>query len=80
MPDGVAAHSPMSTNPAWLIDEYASIRFTLRWTRASDAPTSIVSAARAQTIGRQPSCWVNSAEASTRSTAANAPTFTTAAM
>ena len=39
-------------NPAWLIDEYASIRLTLVCTTASTEPTTTVSTASAQTIGR----------------------------
>jgi len=32
-------------NPAWLIDEYASMRFTLVWLTATTAPTNKVSTA-----------------------------------
>ena len=66
--------------PAWLIEEYASSRLTLRWTSATLAPTTQVRMTSTKRIGRQVSSWVPSAETSTRSSAANAPTFTIEAM
>ena len=47
-----AASTPTSMNPAWLIDEYASIRLTSVWTTAIIAPTSSVSTASTQITGR----------------------------
>ena len=38
-PARVAACTPTRMNPAWLIDEYASIRFTSVWMIASADPT-----------------------------------------
>ena len=42
----------MRMNPAWLIDENASIRFTLVCTTAITEPTTTVNTAMAQMIGR----------------------------
>ena len=39
--------------PAWLIDEYAIIRFTFVWTMATMAPTSRVRTASAVMAGCQ---------------------------
>ena len=66
--------------PAWLIDEYASMRLALRWIRASEAPTTVVRTTSTQMIGRQVSIWVPSAEITTRTNAAKAPTLTIEAM
>ena len=43
-----AATMPRSRNPAWLIEEYASMRFTFFWTRAATLPTTIVMTATAR--------------------------------
>ncbi len=66
--------------PAWLIEEYASSRLTLRWTRATTAPTTHVAMIITKRIGRQVSSCVPRAEINTRNSAANAPTLTTEAM
>jgi len=76
VPRTVPAQMPSSMKPAWLIDEYASIRFTLRCTSARLAPTRVVSAIITQRIGRHVASWVPSEEISTRTSAAKAPTFT----
>ena len=52
-PRALAASTPMRMNPAWLIEEYASIRLTSVWTTAPIEPTSSDSTASTQTIGRQ---------------------------
>jgi len=80
VPRMVPAQTPSKMNPAWLIEEYASIRFTLRCTTASDAPTSVVSTMSIHRIGRHVSSWVPRAEMSTRINAAKAPTLTIEAM
>ena len=80
MPRIVPAHTPSRMKPAWLIEEYASMRLTLRCTTASDAPTTVVRTMRIHRIGRQVSSWVPRAEMSTRINAAKAPTLTIEAM
>src|SRR6056297_768272 len=50
-----AASTPTRMKPAWLIDEYASIRLTLSCTTARTEPTTSVTRASTQTIGRQSS-------------------------
>ena len=67
-------------NPAWLIDEYASIRFTLVCTTAITDPTTSVSTASTQIAGRQSSRQCGSATTSTRSIAANAAALPADAM
>src|SRR5687768_113770 len=66
--------------PAWLIDEYASIRFTFVCTTASAEPITSVTTATTQIAGRQSSRQCGSAYTSTRIIAANAATFPTDAM
>ena len=66
MPRIVPAQMPSRMKPAWLIDEYASMRLTLRCTSASAAPTSVVRTISTQRIGRHVSSCVPSAEMSTR--------------
>ncbi len=67
-------------NPAWLIDEYASIRFTSRCTRPRIAPTSSVRMAINQSSGCQSVRSVPKVEKKTRSSAANPPALARAVM
>src|SRR5262245_2456409 len=67
-------------NPAWLIDEYASIRLTSVCTTASTAPTSKVATANAYTYGCQSILLSVNATTKTRSIPAKAAAFTAEAM
>ena len=62
----------MRMNPAWLMDEYASMRFTLVCTTAEMEPMTNVRIAMIHTTGRQSSFQAGNATTSTRSMAANA--------
>ena len=62
----------MRMNPAWLMDEYASMRFTFVCTTAEIEPMINVRIAMIQTTGRQSSFQLGNAITSTRSMAANA--------
>ena len=53
MPSALAACTPTRMNPAWLIDEYASIRFTSVWMIARAEPTTMLSTASTHTTGFQ---------------------------
>ena len=66
--------------PAWLIDEYASMRLTSVCTTASTEPTMSVITASNQTAGRQSSARAERATVNTRIRAANATTLPTEAM
>ena len=66
--------------PAWLIDEYASMRFTSVWTTASTEPTTTDAMASTQITGRQSSARLPSAVTRTRSMAAKAASLPTDAM
>ena len=66
--------------PAWLIDEYASMRFTLVCTTARTEPTITVTTANTQIAGRQSSRQYGRPVFSTRSIAANAATLPADAM
>ncbi len=63
--------------PAWLIDEYASMRFTSVCTTASTDPTTNVNIARTTTTGRQSSDRLERASENTRRRATNAAVFPT---
>src|SRR3984893_7197983 len=56
------------------------MRFTSFWTTATTDPTTIVSTARTQMMGRQFSAWVGRADRKIRSSAANPAVLATAAM
>jgi hypothetical protein len=43
----------VTRNPAWAIDEYASIRLTSVWVSASTDPTTMVRIATPHITGRQ---------------------------
>ena len=66
--------------PAWLMDEYAIIRFTSRCIRATVAPTTRLRMASPQMIGCQSVRAVANEDTNTRSRATNAPALATAAM
>lgn len=70
-----AASIPTNIKPAWLIDEYASMRFTFVCVTASNEPTTILNSASTQMMGRQSSTRVGNAVKVTRSNAANAAVF-----
>src|SRR3954447_20870761 len=67
-------------NPAWLIDEYASIRFTSVCATARTEPTIIVATASAYTYGCQSALYASNVTTNTRSRPANAAAFTAEAM
>src|SRR4051794_14405703 len=80
MPSKVPACTPTRMNPAWLIDEYASMRFTSVCTTASTEPTSIVATASAYTYGFQSSWYAPNVTTNTRSNPAKPAAFTADAM
>ena len=61
--------------PVWAMDEYASIRLTLDWVRATRLPRVIVSTARMITTWSQSTRSGPSASTNSRRISANAPTF-----
>src|SRR5262245_48425842 len=67
-------------NPAWLIDEYASIRLTFVCTTASTAPANIVRTAITQSTGCQSSRRLLIPYVSTRIMAAKPAAFAADAM
>src|SRR5262245_32160590 len=67
-------------NPAWLIEEYASMRLTSVCTTASTAPTSSVATANAYTYGCQSILLLAKVTTNTRKSPANAAAFTADAM
>src|SRR4030042_704150 len=80
MPLLPVAVMPMSTNPAWAMLEYASIRLMSVCAIANTLPTTIETAARTHSTGvqSQPSGW--NATLNTRMNAANAATLRPADM
>src|SRR3954447_25840766 len=79
-PSAVPAERPIKRKPAWEIDEYASMRFTFRWTSAARFPiardaTAIPANAQVQ---RCASC--GNAVRSSRKARAKAATFVAADM
>ena len=61
------------------MDEYASMRLTIRWASAMKLPAIMVATASHHTIGFQAATPVN-ASTSTRNRTANAAAFTAVAM
>src|SRR3954447_23132206 len=80
MPSAVPASTATRMNPAWLIDENASMRFTSVCTTARIEPTSIVATASAYTYGCQSVLYASNATTNTRSSPANAAALTADAM
>src|SRR2546430_17251791 len=80
MPCWLAAATPTRMNPAWAIEEYASIRFTLVWAMASTLPTTIVTAATPHRKGFQSHASGDRAARNTRRNAPNAATLVPADM
>jgi hypothetical protein len=75
--------SSLKTNqikPAWLMDEYASMRFTSVCTTANTEPTTSVSNANTRIAGRQSSMRLGNAIMNTRMSAENAATLPTEPM
>ena len=70
-----AASMPTNIKPAWLIDEYASMRLTFVCVTARSEPTTMLKSASTQIMGRQSSTRVGNAVKVTRSRAANAAVF-----
>ena len=66
--------------PAWLIDEYASMRFTSVCTTARTEPTTRVNTARTTTTGRQSSDRLDNATVNTRKSATKAAVLPTEPM
>ena len=66
--------------PAWLIDEYASMRFTSVCTMASTEPTTKVSIASTNIAGRQSSALLGNATTKSRTNATTAATLPSDAM
>src|SRR2546428_712607 len=71
-PAGDPAESPIRMNPAWAIEEYASIRFTSSWAMASTDPGTFVTAATTASIGRHDVASGASSTSNTRKYTANA--------
>src|SRR5438093_8035219 len=80
IPRVVAADTPTITYPAWLMDEYASMRFTSLCTMATVAPTSMVTTATLHTTGCQLRRSLCSATTKTRKIAENPAALAPAAM
>jgi hypothetical protein len=70
----------ISMNPACEIDEYASIRFTLRCTSAARFPIASEAHAMTATATVQRCAWSGNAVRSTRSITTSATVFVAAAM
>ncbi len=66
--------------PAWAMEEYASIRFTLSWSRADRFPTVMVRNARTHRMFVIAGPSAGKVSSVTRSSAAKAAAFTPAAM
>ncbi|CAB4626785.1 unannotated protein [freshwater metagenome] len=75
-----AASTPTRMKPAWLMDEYASMRLTLVCTTAIVEPTKMLRTARTQITGRQSSTRDSSPTIKIRNNAANAATLAADAM
>src|SRR5690606_10235659 len=80
IPAASADSRPVSRKPAWVTDEYASIRFTSICVTASTAPTTMVAMATAASTGRQSSTNPGAATYSTRASAPTAAILVAAAM
>src|SRR5689334_12318291 len=66
----------ISRKPAWLMDEYASMRLTFVWTTPTTAPNTSDSTASAYTIGCQSVAYWLKATMKTRARPQKAATLT----